>query len=77
LLCDKRGQRQQVAALISEWRRLLMIGAAQIDALLEIDGPAQRLVEGRIARRDALHADARVVVAIGAGLVRGAGLARP
>ena len=54
-----------------------MVGAAQIDALLQIDGAAERLVEGGIMRGDALHAGARIVVAIGAGLVRGAGLAVP
>ena len=54
-----------------------MVGAAEIDALLQIDGPAERLVEGGIAGRDALHAGARIVVAVGAGLVRGAGLAFP
>src|ERR1700704_1134971 len=46
LLCDEGGERQQVAALIGKGARLLAIGAAQIDALLQIDGAAERLVEG-------------------------------
>ena len=74
---DQRGQRQQVAAFVRKRCRLLLLGAAQIDALLEIDGARQRLVEGGITRRDALHAGARILVAIGAGLARRAGLAVP
>ena len=54
-----------------------MVDATEIDALLQIDGPAERLVEGRITRRDTLHAGARFVMAVGAGLVRGALLAFP
>lgn len=30
-----------------------MIGSAEIDTLVERDGAAERLVEGRVARRDA------------------------
>src|SRR5262249_35141274 len=45
LLRDEGGDCQQIAALKGKRRRLLMVGAAEIDALLEIDGPAKRLVE--------------------------------
>ena len=69
---DKGGERQQLAALERQRRRLLVIGAAQIDALLEIDGAAERLVESGIAGGDTLHAGAGIVVAIGTGLVGGA-----
>src|ERR1700722_5280875 len=51
--------------------------AAEIDALFQVDGAAKRLVESGIAGGDALHAGARVVVAIGAGLAGGACLAPP
>src|SRR5260221_9741582 len=54
-----------------------MVGAAQVDALLEVDGPAERLVESGIMRRDALHGGTGVAVAIGTGLVRGTNLALP
>src|SRR6202158_1095863 len=54
-----------------------MVRAAQIDALLQIDGTADSLFEGGIARGDALHAGACVVMAIGAGLARRAGLVLP
>ena len=74
LLRDERGQRQQVAAFVGKRRRLLVLAAAQIDALLQIDGTAERLVDGGIAGRDALHAGARIPVAIGAGFARGAAL---
>src|ERR1700712_1067896 len=66
-------QRKQLAAFVGQRRRLLVPGAAQVDALLQVDRTAENLVEGGIAGRDAFHAGARVVVAIGAGLVRAAG----
>ena len=36
------GERQQVLALVGERRRLLPLGAAEVDALLEVDRPAAR-----------------------------------
>jgi hypothetical protein len=45
---------------------LLLVGAAHIDPLLEIDRPTARRVEGGITRRHALHAGLRVAMAIGA-----------
>ncbi|MET4838637.1 hypothetical protein ABIF44_008044 [Bradyrhizobium japonicum] len=77
LVGDEGGQRQEVAALVGQRRRLLMIGAAEVDALVEGDGARQRLVEGRIARRDALHAGRCIAMAVRTGLVGAAGLFRP
>jgi ferredoxin--NADP+ reductase len=77
LLRDERGEREQVVAFVRERRGLLVIGAAKIDALLEIDRATERLVVGGIAGGDALHAGAGIVVAIGTGVVGGAGLALP
>ena len=54
-----------------------MVRAAQIDALFQIDGTPERLVEGGIARGDALHADARVAMAVGAGFCGRAGPVLP
>src|ERR1039457_5352109 len=74
---DIGGERQQVAALEWQRRRLLMLSTAQIYALFEIDRAVARRAKRRVARRDALHAGRRVVVAIGAGAVGGAGLLVP
>ena len=41
LLRDKSFQREQIVALVRQRRGLLVIGAAEIDALLEIDGTAE------------------------------------
>jgi hypothetical protein len=77
LPCDKGGERKELAALERQRRRLLVVAAARIDALLQIDGTAGCLVEGRVTGGHALHAGAGIVVAIGAGLVGGAQLAFP
>src|ERR1700737_4912331 len=77
LLCDECGERQQVVAFVRKRRRLLMSRAAQIDALLQIHGTSKLLVEGGVAGRDALHAGARVVMTIGAGLARRSSFAFP
>ena len=77
LLGDVCGERQQVAALMGERRRLLLLGAAEVDALLEIDRAALRGAERRIARRNAAHRLRGVAVAVGAGLAFAAGLAAP
>src|SRR6202795_2048025 len=71
------GEREQVVALVRQRSRLLMRRAAQIDALLQIDWTASLLVEGGIAGRHALHAGARVFMAIRAGLARRTSLAVP
>ena len=63
--------------LIGKGRGVLVAHAAEIDALFEVDGLPEHLVVGRITRRHALHAAARVTVAIGAGLARCACLAIP
>ena len=52
--------------LIGKGFGFLMTGAAQIDALFEIDGACKHLVERRIARRHALHAGLCVAMTIGA-----------
>src|SRR5262249_40602735 len=57
---------EQLLALERKRRRLLLLGAADIDSLLEIDGASARGTEGWIARRHAFHAHPRVAVAIGA-----------
>ena len=54
-----------------------MLRQLQIDALLDRDGTAERLVEGGIARSDPLHALARIAVAVGAGLAGAAELLVP
>src|SRR5262249_12661714 len=42
----------------------LVLGAAPVDPLLEIDRLAERRIEGRITRRDPLHAEPGVTVTI-------------
>ena len=63
---DVGGEGQEVSALVGEGGRLLPAGAAEVDALLEIDGPSLGGVERRIARGHALHARARIAVTVGA-----------
>ena len=56
--------------------RLLMRSAAEVDALFQIDRPAERrFVKRRIARRDALHADCGVMMTVGAGFAGAPALA--
>ena len=74
---DVGGQREQVPAFGRKRHRLLPVGAADVDALLEIDRPPARDVEGRVARRDALHARAGVAMAVGARAAGGAALPVP
>src|SRR5262249_49272366 len=52
---DVGGEREQLLALVGERRGFLMIDAAGVDALLEVERLAPRGVERGIARRDALH----------------------
>src|SRR5262245_497750 len=70
-------ERKQLAAFVGQRRRLLAPGAAGVDALLEIHRPSGSGIPGGIARRDTLHARARVAVAAGARLSRRARLAVP
>src|SRR5450631_366803 len=49
-----------------------MSRAFEVDALFEIDRPAELAVERRIARGDALHACLRIAVTVGAGFAGGA-----
>jgi hypothetical protein len=54
LAADVGGERQQLAALVGERGRLLLLDAAQVDALLEVDQLA--FVQRRVAGGHALHA---------------------
>jgi len=74
---DVGGQREQLPPLPGERRRLLPVGAAEVDALLETERPSPRGVERRMARGDALHARPGIAVAVGAGAAGGAGLPVP
>src|ERR1700721_1565781 len=77
LFCDVCCQGEQIVFLVRKRIGLLMKRAAQIDALLEVDGASEWLVIGRITRRDAFHAGAGVAMTVGAGLARRACLAVP
>src|SRR5580700_5262785 len=70
-------KRQQLRALEAQRRRLLALAAADVDLPFEIDRTPARGVEGRIARRDALHALRGIAVAVGAGAAGGASLLVP
>src|SRR5206468_9513552 len=70
-------EREQLLALERQRRRLLALGAADVDLLIEVDRAPARSIESRIARRHALHALARLAVAVGAGLAGRADLALP
>src|SRR5262245_25754233 len=74
---DVRGQPEQVPPFVRERRRLLVVGPAQVDTLFEVDRPSARRMSRRLARRDALHADARVAVTVGARASCGARLSVP
>src|SRR2546425_10035322 len=57
---------EQLLAFEGQRRRLLLLRAADVDALFEIDRAPARSIESWIARRHAFHARPRVAVAIGA-----------
>jgi hypothetical protein len=63
---DVGREREQLLALEGKRRRLLLLGAADIDPLLEIDRTSARGTEGRITGRHTFHTRPRVAVAIGA-----------
>src|SRR5262247_1408672 len=50
LPADIGGEREQIAAFERQRRCLLVFGAAQVDALLEIDRAVARRAECRVAR---------------------------
>src|SRR5207302_8208316 len=77
LAAEKGSEGQQLVALELERRRVLLVAPLQVDALLEVDRPAQAFVECGIARRYPLHALRRVAVAVGAGLGNAARLLVP
>ncbi len=74
---DIGGEREQLLALVGERRRFLPLGAAGVDALLEVHRPAAGGIESGVARRDALHARAGVSMAAGTREAGGAGLRLP
>src|SRR6266508_3670436 len=74
---DVGSQREQLPAFPGERRRLLPIGSAEVDTLLETERPSPRGVERRMARGDALHAHTGIAVAVGAGAAGGADLPVP
>src|SRR4051794_38804473 len=77
LLAHVSREREQLAALMRERFGLLLLGTAEIDALLDVDRAVLRRREGRIARRDAAHRGGRIAVAVSAGFPRLARLAAP
>src|SRR5262249_11173633 len=77
LQADIGRKREQLLPLKRERRRLLPLGAADVDAPFEIDRPSARRIEGGIARRHPLHSRLGVAVAIAARLAGGAVLAAP
>src|SRR5437762_77636 len=77
LLSQECGERQQLTAFVRQWRCLLTGRSAIIDALFQVCGMAECLVERRISGGDALHAGACVAVTIGACFPGRAGLALP
>ena len=66
LLPDISREREQLLALEGKRRRLLLLGAADIDPLLEIDRTSARGTEGRITGRHTFHTRPRVAMTIGA-----------
>src|SRR5947209_18126654 len=68
LMRDVGRQCEKFGAFPRKWRRLLVIAAALLDALFEIERPRVGVIENRITRRDTLHADARIAMTIGAGV---------
>src|SRR5258708_24111824 len=67
---DVRGQREQVAALVGERRRLLPLDAAGVDAFLQVDRAPERGIERPVARRDSFHAFSLLTLAIKAFAIR-------
>ncbi|MDP6953270.1 MAG: hypothetical protein QGF53_10995 [Alphaproteobacteria bacterium] len=62
-------QRQQGLGFVSQWRRILIAAAAQVDALFQIDRTTLPLVEHRISCGNTRHLAAVRAMASGAGLV--------
>src|SRR3954471_11785395 len=60
LLADVGREREQLAAFMRERLRLLLLGAAEIDALLDIDRAVLRRRERRIPCRDATQRGGRI-----------------
>src|SRR5262245_43819952 len=62
LMRDIGRQRQQFPAFERQWRGVLLRRSASIDALLDINRSAERMIDGRIPRRYRFHAGARISV---------------
>src|SRR3954453_5281196 len=77
LLAHVSREREQLAAFMRERLRLLLLDAAEIDPLFDVDRAVLRRREGRIARRDAAQRGGRIAMAVSARLVRLARLAIP
>src|SRR5205807_9585996 len=77
LLAEINRDRKQLAAFERQRRRILLLGAAQIDALLDVDRTAFFDIECRVARRYAAHRLLGIAMAIRAGLAGRAGVGRP
>src|SRR5262245_40378607 len=77
LPADIGTERQQLTAFQCQRRGLLMLGAADVDALLEIDRAVAGRAERWVARCNPLHADRRILMAIRTRAVGGTGLLIP
>src|SRR5919108_384444 len=77
LLTDIRRKREQLLALEGKRRRSLLLGAADVDTLPQVDRACTRCIKRRIARRDPFHARVRIAMAIGARFSGRALLALP
>ena len=68
---DECSQREQFLALPGERLRSLILAAAAVDPLLEIERAGECRTERRVAGRDTLHALSPVAMAVGAGAAGG------
>src|SRR5690349_5910056 len=60
---DVSGDGEELLGFVPEGLGALVADAAGVDAPFEVEQPAARRIDARIARRDAAHARARVLVA--------------
>src|SRR6185503_11519976 len=72
LLAYVGGQGEQVFAFVRQRLGALVVDAACVDPLLDVHRIFFVGSDGRIARRDALHAFGGIAMAVGAGLLHGA-----
>ena len=62
---EEGGEREQLVGLVAQGLGIHALGAAPVDAALEIEELSSRPVDARVPRRD--HAHARLLVAARAG----------